>query len=119
MWTKYLEIILTKKGGGEGKGGIFRNYCGCTIFAFSHFYDIYTNFAVEMIVIQDRLLLCEEHDLRDIVLESDLHWLINTLHSGYCSYGVSDNNEPTSCNVRVDFKPSLTSFTKGTKWLTH
>ena len=72
--------------GRAGRGGILRDHYGRIIFAFSHFYNLQTNTAAKARVIRDGLLLCEAHDLRDIVLESNSRVLVDMLHSGHCTH---------------------------------
>ena len=67
-------------------GGILCDHRGRIIFAFSQFYNVYTNTAVEAMAIRDGLLLCEARDLRDIVLESDSHVLVDMVRSGHCTH---------------------------------
>ncbi|CAA6673961.1 unnamed protein product [Spirodela intermedia] len=43
-----------------GGGGILRDHIGSIIFAFSHYYDVQTNTAVEAMAIHNDFLLCEE-----------------------------------------------------------
>ena len=81
MWMEHLEVTLAKQG-----GGILRNYRDHILFAFSHFYDIQTNTIVEAMAIRDSLLLCEAHNLQDIVLELNSRLLVDMLCSVHCSH---------------------------------
>ena len=65
-----------------GRGGILRDHADTDY----HFYDIQTNTAVEATAIPDGLLLCEEHNLQNIVLESNSHILIDMLQAGSCCH---------------------------------
>ncbi|CAA6662395.1 unnamed protein product [Spirodela intermedia] len=69
-----------------GGGGILRDHTESIIFAFSYFYNIQTNIAVEAMAIRDSLLLYEERNLHDIIVESDSRVLVQMLGAGSCSH---------------------------------
>ncbi|CAA6660791.1 unnamed protein product [Spirodela intermedia] len=84
-------------------GGILRNHTWSIIFAFSHYYDVQTNTAVEAMAIHDGLLLCEEHKLHGIVLESDSRVLVEMLRAGTCSHWQLKSTwmDIMRCRVRI------------------